>query len=313
MKIYTYAARLFALSCIILFFISCKKNSADDDLPANPSDSYISKITWTDSMSNPTPYKTQTFQYDNLKRLVFTREANDVDTIDLAFYYNNTDDLPFKAMSIYRYPSGPNNVLVADSSIIWFTYDGLGKRIKDSIINMGHAITVVGVPTYNYNVAVEKYSYSGNKMLRDGRDTTLIEIPSFPPQPAYIYRDTATLDGDGDVILHQQTFTSSPTSWDYVTDQITYDSKPGPFSRFSKFSLNLFPYTGSKYTFNTIWSKKNMLKIEEHYVDNSGNDYSIGVVYNYSGLFTYHSNGLPKQMIHNYMLGYNMYFEYTTL
>ena len=311
-----YPKLLLVILTGILFFTSCKKNSVDDNQPNPDTNNYISKITWTDTTSTPSVHKTQTFQYDNLKRLNFTRTFTSTDTLDYNFFYNSNDQLPFKMLASHHYQAGVNNDVDTDTTITYFNYDALGRRLKDSSVYISHGtLAGSGAATYFYSLAVEDYSYAGNKMYANLWDTTLISDPYSPPLPSDIKRDTVTFDADGDIILNTEhsapAFLGATTF--YITDQITYDNKLSPFARFKKFSPNLFPYSGGSTDFNTVWGSKNAVKIYETTVDNTGYDYSLGTVYDFSGLYNYNSDGLPTKINHNYFFGFNVYMEYIQL
>ena len=317
MRIINKYSKLFvAILAVVFIFISCKKDSLDDQ-PVNPNtSSYISKITWTDTTSASIVYRTQTFQYDNLKRLKLTRTFSNTDTLDYNFFYNSNDELPFKLLASHHYQAGVNNNVDMDTVITYFNYDALGRRIKDSSVNISHGtLSGSGAATYFYSLAVEDYSYAGNKMYGNLWDTSLISVPYSPPLPSDITRDTVTFDADGDIILNTEyaapSFLGATTF--YITDQVTYDNKLSPFARFKKFSPNLFPYSGRSTDFNTVWSSKNVLKIYETTIDNTGYDYSLGTIYDFAGLYNYNSDGLPTKINHSYFFGFNVYMEYITL
>jgi hypothetical protein len=307
--------RVTALSILTLIFFSCQKELSTDNSNTVPTipvadSSWISEITWKDSTTSTIVRKTQTFQYDNQKRLQSTLITSTYDTLRYSFYYSGNDTLPNKSVLTTTRLTGFNsNLLQRDTTILFYSFDQSGKRIKDSIISSSHPyVAPSNVQVYTVGLSVIKYSYSGNKIFGYHRDTTLIYDIFTPPYPASFSFDTATVDINDNI-----TYGVFQTESNYYEkSNYIYDNKVSPFARFKKFRPVYLPFNMDYNFFDTYWSAYNLVKLDAENGYIGGSPYNF-VVYDFTNLYSYNSGNHPIKIKSSPTFGEVIFFKYVSL
>ena len=283
---------LFTISAIV--FTACQKEfTLDEADPLEPpvSDSiYLDQVVELDSIG-PSQFDTVNitrYQYDALKRVISMKIYwDDAGTMALMeeylYTYNGSDTLPAKTTSHdYEYDGATSQ---RDTTTTWYFYSN-GKLVKDSAIfvsivyNNGvpvSAPTDTTVVSYVHTpLMVTSFSF-----YKDGSRFN----PSNTQE--YIERDTATLDGRGNIITSKKYLTDdNGATWDLdISSVFTYDMKPSPFSRISNFRT-LYQVAPPETYYFDMQAYNNRTSYRYDY--GSGNTQEI----DYSG-YVYRPDGLP--------------------
>jgi hypothetical protein len=207
---------ILAVAVTTLIF-SCQKEVTAPDIitrTTNNVDSfYIDKIVESDS-ANATIADTSYYSYDNAKRVVsiikyYKQGIIGVAPFDKTVYtYNGADTIPAKVEFYSSYTSGTNAV---DTFTTYLSFDGSGKRIKDSLLYHSQS----NLP---YTVLIT-YSYASNNIFRN--------VQPIGGSLVTGGNDTVTIDAAGNIIQYNG-FANVPATFQYATNI-------NPLSRLSNF------------------------------------------------------------------------------
>ena len=155
-------------------------------------------------------------------------ENSTINYAEAIYSYNGSETMPFK--TIVYFPG-------QDTTITYHYYDNQLKKTRDSIISNATA----AIPY----IIVNRYSYNSNGFV----------VNLFRNKPGNFtlyndYRDSATLDGTGNIISYKE-YESFPTNAPFTLKEIvniTYDNKPNPLARLSNLRAADFVIGGEPYS-----------------------------------------------------------------
>jgi hypothetical protein len=284
----------FASVILLIFFVSCQKETSLENgtqgpnNPASPDSTYIDKIRYINILSSgDSSTSIDQYKYDAAKRLVsifsdsiYVSPGNLPSFDREDFYYNGTDTLPYKHVSI-SYDPEPT-IGSKDTSTSWLFYTG-NRLIKDSAI---HA----HIPNYNpasgfHDTSVLYYNYAPGMIF-------IQSVNTFSSGQI----DTLRLDANENII--------SGKNYDFqvgnpvVKEIITYDNKANPWRRFKPFFGS---YTGGRSDYVDVTNGFNNYTSFKFYDINSG-----ALLREVSYTYQYNALGLPviKSLVSGFGPGY---------
>jgi hypothetical protein len=228
---------------------------------------------------------------------------------DEQYFYNGTDTLPYKSVNIEYLNFGAPTTYTTTS---FFYYNAAGQKIADSIIQTApNSAPLARIETVNH------YQYAAGKIYGTGQERSF--FTNNTSSIGHNSMDTATLDGAGNLISnrkHKQYNPPSAFANDTIISVITYDAKPSPFARLSNYkAYTVFP--SGETVYDESAQKNNRLHITE---TTTGNITGYNLYdEDFTGLYTYHANGYPKEIfIPNYLSTnpgnyFRFVFTYTAL
>ncbi len=224
---------VFAISSFVM--LSCQKELITESVvvappPASGTDStYIYKVYGLDSSSSGIDTSSlKTFHSDEFKRVVRISDSiSDFGSLKLftddVYYYNGSNELPEKKVyySFENYIANSNNLALIDTITSMFTYDGNGRKIRDSSISVSHSLQGAMVESF-YSTVASSYQYVPGKIYSQSR--IVIGLPSMPAPHTELTRDTAYLDARGNVISSISYSNASGSFETMMTSLSTYDT-----------------------------------------------------------------------------------------
>ena len=216
-----------------------------------------------------------TFNYDDLKRMTVIVDSARAGSAFFLFsrttaFYNNIDTLPYKITSI----SGDSNN--SDTVIMFHYYNSAHIKTKDSVIT---STLEISSGSYQKDIKVTNYSYTPGKMYGYSVQTAI-----YPVSAAVVTKDTATLDGNNNIISNKKYKVSGSVSELSIISNFTYDNHANPYSK-----LNIFTALHQLPDPNQLneASYNNFLTEDHHVLLPSPYDENIIISYSYQ------QNGLP--------------------
>lgn len=292
---------------------ACQKEIVEENIittpPSTLSDSnYLDKIYFIDSVNGiKDTFQYYKYQYDNTKRVtnltgyyVWNNVFEKLEEHE--YYYIGSDTLPYKSISLYfEFANEYSNPAIIDTTITFHFYNNLGKKLKDSVLNVEHY--TLGGPVYFKSwKEINQYQYTSNAIYNLNTNTTLNSNQPFSTDPQ-IFLDTALLDVKGNIVSYKRNFINNNISMPERIGSFTYDDKPSPFEKLSNFrALSVFP-TGETFI-EIMQSVNNRLKVYEE------NVYLGSVTFeeDLTGKYSYNANGFPRIIIQEEPSGSGTFF-----
>ncbi|RYG42353.1 MAG: hypothetical protein EOO01_23270 [Chitinophagaceae bacterium] len=195
-----------------LFFLSSCENSIDPTDPF-PQRKYVDSIFFREPTGEIS--KTIRAEYDSLKRVTSILELKIYESFKSEYYYLNSDTVPFMSR-IYHSDFTTTRLL----HTTYRRFDAQHRIVYDSTFSPSS------------DTVVTHYEYVGNFRFGVGISTA---------PGSYIVRDTAVLDGRGNIINHRE-YHEYPTRTDLISETtMTYDNNPDPFAYMTNFYWERIP------------------------------------------------------------------------
>ncbi len=275
------ATKLFAVILIFaISFTACQKEISVDTLPPAGSvadSNYLDKIYDIEIDGGVADtFNIWTYTYDANKRVIrmkaVSAEIGYPEFSDNQYFYNGSDTLPYKSIYIY----GDGNTFQLDTTISYFYFNSLGKRIKDSVLLLSNGTSL----TYSLNY----YQYSGDKIYGLAKDSTIDYSGTYVNKTF----DTATVL-NGNIVFNVKHGDYSRT----VISSFNYDDKPSPFAKLSN-SKTYIIFPSGETLHKHMPQINNRLKVREESFNNGISYYLYDE--DLTGKYLYKPNGYPYQI-----------------
>jgi hypothetical protein len=276
------------------FFISCQKETNFDDTPTPATDSnYLDKI--YDLYDDGSGIDTQqiiSFHYDNQKRVSSFEDRSTTDPNafrTFEYYYNGTDSLPFKSVTIDR--EGMPPMFNYDTITTFHFFDAQQRKLMDSSVRVTNNSSFISVEQ-----KVVHYSYAAGKLFGETSTILLTGLGTITKT-----RDSADLNSNGDITTNKK-YLFNGTSYELNTTSVfTYDSHPNAFAKLSLFPVHRQFPNGETLYFEYL-GHNNILTQDE---------ITVTPTYNFSWNKTYTYNNAGFPLIETYVATVPEIWHYT--
>lgn len=169
------------------------------------------------------------YKYDSGKRVVSVNwEGGNYlspysDSGRMTYFYHGTDSVPYLSFMTATW----NGMLVFDTTKTYYTYDNMGRLVKDSSYYGERDISPT--PYYRVRHMISTYSYNAGKVVGQSADLAIIE-PNPISYPTTYNIDTAILSNQNPISSVDYVSYINNTSFSkYYETVISYDNNPSPY------------------------------------------------------------------------------------
>ncbi len=270
---------LLVITILVSSLQSCQKEVIDDAItipnPLTGDSNYLDKMfSLYDAGTGIDTQEVATFTYDSRKRIVkwITTDflTNDIYS-QFEYYYTGNDSIPYKSV-ILDYDASSTT---PDTVTTYHSFDASLRNLKDSTVISRQGGTYI-------QLFITDYSYDTGKKFGFSKNIQVV------PSPDIIFtKDTALVDGSGNIISSKRYVDNGSGYEFYGTSAYTYDTRINPFARqWINKAHQRFPIGETLFE---EYMPVNNITSQLEYIISAGPAPSV----NFTTGYTYTSNGLP--------------------